>query len=209
MMRRTRARNFRRTLEPMRVLIIGPPGSGKGTQSLRLSRALRIPHVSTGDLLREAVALATPLGLSISECVASGRLVPDVFVNELVQRRLEKLDVRRRGFLLDGFPRTLDQLDGLVRWLAPDSLDAAIELAISDEVAGERLARRRRSDDTTSCIRERFHAFERETSPVLCRLKGDDLLISVDADRRTDEITNQLLHALGTPHRQLLSAARP
>jgi adenylate kinase len=193
----------------MRLLIAGLPGSGKGTQSLRLARALMIPHVSTGDLLREAIRCATPLGLSISECVAAGRLVPDVFVNELVHARLERSDARRRGFLLDGFPRNLDQFDGLVRWLRPEALDAAIELAVSNEVASERLAMRGRTDDTTPGVRERFHAFERDTSPLLRRLDGDGLLISVDADRPVDDITSELLDTLRRRHRRVMSPARP
>jgi adenylate kinase len=147
--------------------------------------------------------------VSISECVAAGRLVPDALVNELVHARLEKPDARRRGFLLDGFPRNLDQFEGLVRWLRPDALDAAIELAVSDEVARGRLASRGRSDDTTPGVRERFRAFERETSPLLRRLDRDGLLISVDADRPIDDITRELLHALGRPHRGVMSTARP
>lgn len=208
-MRRTIGRTLRRNPEPMRLLIAGLPGSGKGTQSVRLARALAIPHVSTGDLLRESIRCATPVGVSISECVAAGRLVPDALVNELVHARLEKPDVRRRGFLLDGFPRNLDQFEGLVRWLRPDALDAAIELAVSDEVARGRLASRGRSDDTTPGVRERFRAFERETSPLLRRLDRDGLLISVDADRPIDDITRELLHALGRPHRGVMSTARP
>lgn len=193
----------------MRLLIIGPPGAGKGTQSVRLSRALNVPHVSTGDLLREAVRRSTPLGLSISECVAAGRMVPDALVNELVHTRLEKADARQRGFLLDGFPRNFGQLEDFVGWLAPAGLDAAIELAISKDVAEERLAMRSRLDDTISGIRERFRAFEDETSTVLRRLQLDGLLISVDADRPVDDITDELLTALGAPHRRLLSARRP
>jgi adenylate kinase len=193
----------------MRLLIVGPPGSGKGTQSLRLSRELTIPHISAGDLLREAIAFATPLGDSVSKCVAAGRLVPDVLVNEVVRARLDEPDARGRGFLLDGFPRTLDQLDALLRWLSPDGLDAAIELAVPNTVAVQRLARRGRTDDTSTGIRERFHAFERETSPLLRRLDGQGLLISVDADRPISDVTDELLDALRTPHRRVLASARP
>jgi adenylate kinase len=165
-----------------------------------VSRALAIPHVSAGELLRDAVRRSTPLGLSISECLAAGRLVPDVFVNELVQRRLEKPDARRRGFLLDGFPRNLEQLEAFVRWLAPAVLDAALELVVPKDVAERRLATRNRLDDTIPGIRERFGAFERETSTMLHRLERDGLLISVDADRPIDAITGELLHALATPN---------
>ena len=90
----------------MKLLIFGPPGSGKGTQSLRLSRMLGVRHVSTGDLLRNAIRDETPLGFDVSECVAEGRLVPDVLISELVHARLGQLAARDSGFLLDGFPRT-------------------------------------------------------------------------------------------------------
>src|SRR5947207_7678481 len=110
----------------MKLLIVGPPGSGKGTQSLRVSAALGIPHMSPGALLRHAIRLGTTLGDEACECVAAGHLVPDVLVNELVRERLGPTAARERGFLLDGFPRNRDQLDALLSWLCPDALDAAI-----------------------------------------------------------------------------------
>jgi adenylate kinase len=191
----------------MRLLIAGPPGSGKGTQSLRLSRELAIPHISTGELLREAIRFGSPLGRSVRDCVDAGRLVPDVLVNGLVQARLEEPDARQRGFLLDGFPRNADQLDALVGWLGPDRLDGAIVLAVPNVVATERLAMRARSDDTVPGIRERFLAFERETSLLLQRLDARGLLIAVDADRPINEITEELLDALRTLHPQVLAPA--
>ena len=185
----------------MKLLIVGPPGSGKGTRSPRLSRLLAVPHISTGELLRGAIRGGTPLGYSVSECVAGGRLVPDVLVNELVRERLGRSDVRDRGFLLDGFPRNLDQLDALLLWLVPDSLDAAIELAVSDEVAVQRLAIRGRTDDTAPAIRERLEAFERETKPLLGRLDAEGLLISVDADRPVNDVTEEVLDLVRKPRR--------
>ncbi len=186
----------------MKLLIVGPPGSGKGTQSPRLSRLLAIPHISTGELLRGAIRRGTPLGYSVSECVAGGRLVPDALVNELVRERLGRPDVRDRGFLLDGFPRNLDQLDALLLWLVPDGLDAAIELAVSNEVAVQRLATRGRTDDTSPAIRERLQAFERETTPLLRRLDAEGLLISVDADRPINDVTEEVLDSLRKPRRR-------
>ena len=185
----------------MRLLIAGPPGSGKGTQSRRVSGALGIPHVSTGDLLRDAIRLGTPLGYGASECVAEGRLVPDALVNELVQARLGRADVRERGFLLDGFPRNLDQLDALLVWLVPHGLHAAIELVVPNEVALERLATRGRADDTTPGIRERLEAFQRETTPLLGRLDDEGLLVSIDADRPINEVTEALLDSFRTHRR--------
>ncbi len=176
------------------------------------SRASRIregeiPHISTSDLLRNAVRLGTPPGYSAGECVAAGRLVPDTLVNELLQERLRGLDVHDRGFLLDGFPRTVDQLDALLVWLAPDTLDGSIELAISTEFAVQRLIARGRPDDTSSAIRERLQAFELETRPVLDRLEERGLLISVDADRPIGEVTEELLDSLRKrrPHARVTS----
>jgi adenylate kinase len=183
----------------MNLLIVGPPGSGKGTQSLRISRTLGIPHISTGELLRDAIRLGTPLGDNACECVTAGNLVPDALVNELVHARLEETDIRQRGFLLDGFPRNLEQLDALLAWLRPEGLDAAIELAVPNEVVLQRLAGRGRTDDTAAGIRERLRAFARETSPVLHHLEARGLLISVDANRPVDDIGGDILEALTVP----------
>ena len=180
----------------MNMLIVGPPGSGKGTQSLRISRALAISHVSTGELLREAIRLGTPLGESACACVAAGCLVPDALVNELVRGRLALPATRARGFLLDGFPRNLEQLDALLSWLPPSGLDAAIELAVPNDVVERRLMTRERTDDTAAGIHERLQAFDRDTVPMLRELKCRGLLISVDADRPVDDVTADILQGL-------------
>jgi adenylate kinase len=180
----------------MNLLIVGPPGSGKGTQSLRISRALGIPHVSTGALLRHAIRLGTPLGDSACECVAAGHLVPDALVNELVRERLGHATSRTRGFLLDGFPRNRAQLDALLSWLHPESLDAAIELVARSEIVVERLTTRGRTDDTEVGIAARLGAYEVETSPMLRDLEAAGLLIPVDADRPVDDVTRVILASL-------------
>jgi adenylate kinase len=180
----------------MNLLIVGPPGSGKGTQSLRISRALGIPHVSTGALLRHAIRLGTPLGDSACECVAAGHLVPDALVNELVRERLGHATARTRGFLLDGFPRNRAQLDALLSWLHPESLDAAIELVARSEIVVERLTTRGRTDDTEVGIAARLGAYEVETSPMLRDLEAAGLLIPVDADRPVDDVTRVILTSL-------------
>ena len=180
----------------MNLLIVGPPGSGKGTQSLRISRALGIPHVSTGALLRHAIRLGTPLGDSACECVAAGHLVPDALVNELVRERLGHGTARTRGFLIDGFPRNRAQLDVLLSWLHPEALDAAIELAVPSEVVVQRLMTRGRTDDTEAGIAARLGAYEVETSLMLRDLETTGLLISVDADRPIDDVTTDILASL-------------
>jgi adenylate kinase len=180
----------------MEILIVGPPGSGKGTQSLRVSRALAISHISTGELLREAIRLGTPLGDSACECVAAGRLVPDALVYELVRARLELPATRARGFLLDGFPRNVEQLDALLGWLPAPGLNAAIELAVPNDVVERRLTTRGRTDDTAAGIDERLRAFDRDTVPMLRDLESRGLLVSVDADRPADAVTADILQAL-------------
>jgi adenylate kinase len=180
----------------MNLLIVGPPGSGKGTQSLRISRALGIPHVSTGALLRHAIRLGTPLGDSACECVAAGHLVPDALVNELVRERLGHTTARRRGFLLDGFPRNRAQLDALLSWLHPESLDAAIELRVQSEIVVQRLTTRGRTDDTEAGIAARLGGYEVETSPMLRDLDAAGLLIPVDADQPIDYVTTDILASL-------------
>ena len=180
----------------MKLLIVGPPGSGKGTQSLRVSRALGIPHVSTGALLRHAIRLGTPLGESACECVAAGHLVPDALVNELVRERLSHTTARERGFLLDGFPRSRAQLDALLSWLHPESLDAAIQLAVRSEIVVQRLTTRGRADDTEAGIAARLGAYDVETSLMLPDLEAAGLLIPVDADRPIDVVTRDILASL-------------
>jgi len=180
----------------MRLLIVGPPGSGKGTQSLRMSRALGIPHVSTGELLRDAIRLGTPLGDIACDCVAAGHLVPDALVNELVCARLEQTDTHERGFLLDGFPRNVGQLHALLDWLEPEGLDAAIELVVPTEVVVRRLVARGRTDDSAAGVRERLRAFEGETRPLLHHLATRGLLISIDANRPVEDVGGDILDAL-------------
>jgi adenylate kinase len=185
----------------MKLIIVGPPGSGKGTQSLRMSRALGIPHISTGASLRHAIQLGTPLGDAACECVAAGHLVPDELVTELVHERLGQVRARERGFLLDGFPRNQAQLDALLGWLDPGTLDAAIELAVPHDIVVHRLVARARTDDTEAGIHERLRAFERDTVPMVRDLDERGLLISVDADRPAHEVTYDILGALAVPTR--------
>jgi adenylate kinase len=179
------------------LLLVGPPGSGKGTQALRISRVLAIPQLSTGELLRDAIRLGTPLGTRAGECVAAGRLVPDALVNELVRAHLEPRSAREHGILLDGFPRNVEQLRALLEWLAPEGLSAAIELVVPSGVVMERLATRGRTDDTAAGVRERLRAFTSETSPMLRELERDGLLVSIDANRPVTHVTAEIMAAIG------------
>ena len=189
----------------VKLLIAGCPGSGKGTQSARLCHVLGMPHISSGDLLRKAIRSGTPLGQRVAAYVENGRLAPDELVSELVQDRLSQRDVQARGFILDGYPRTLDQLGVLGSWLAPYQIDAAVELAVPTSAMLERLSARRRADDTMRTIRQRLEAFDRETRPMLRWLKQRGVLITVHADKPVGDVTAELL-ALLQPSPRLLQA---
>jgi len=183
----------------MRLLVVGPQGSGKGTQAKRLAAAYGIPHVATGDILRAAVAEGTALGRRVQPILERGDLVPDELMIELIRERLAGED----GFLLDGFPRTLPQAQALEAMLDElgKPLDAVLLLDVSDEVALTRLLGRQReegrSDDTPEAIRKRLRLYHELTEPVLERYRAAGLLVEVDGERTMDEVTAALEEALG------------
>lgn len=182
----------------MRLLLVGPQGSGKGTQAKRLAAVHGIPHVATGDILRAAVAERTPLGRRVQPILERGDLVPDDLMIGLIRERLAGED----GFLLDGFPRTLPQAEALDAMLAElgKPLDAVLLLDVSDEVALARLLGRQReegrSDDTPDAIRNRLRLYHELTEPVLERYRAAGLLVEVDGERTMDEVTAALEDAL-------------
>ncbi len=163
-----------------RVLMLGPPGSGKGTQGERLARALGVDHISSGDLLREAVAAGTPLGRQVEQHLAAGRLAPDELVREAVRPALE----RRDGYVLDGFPRTLAQTGGV-------GFDAVVHLDVPEQEVKRRLLARGRGDDQEDAIAERLREYEHDTRPLIDHYR--DVLVEVDGDRTVDEIAEDLL----------------
>lgn len=179
----------------MRVVLVGPPGAGKGTQAARLSERLGVPHISTGDLFRAHVSQRTPLGQDVARYLDAGQLVPDEVTNEMVRERLAEPDTAL-GFLLDGFPRTVAQAHVLGKILAQDGhdLDAVLELRVPEDVVVARLLARGRSDDTEEVIRHRQGVYRSETEPLLDHYR--DLLVSVDAVGDIDEITARALAAL-------------
>jgi adenylate kinase len=185
----------------MRLLLIGPPGAGKGTQASKLSEVFGIPAISTGDIFRENVKNQTPLGLEAKSFMDSGAYVPDSLTNKLVRDRLKNPDCAN-GFLLDGYPRTADQVDELDSILKETngSLDAVIQLtADSDEVV-KRLARRAieqgRSDDTEDVIRNRMAVYEKQTAPLITMYAARGSLIMVDGLGEIDEVTSRIKEAL-------------
>lgn len=179
----------------MRLVLVGPPGAGKGTQALVLSERLAMPHISTGELFRAHAERATDLGLAAKTYMDRGDLVPDEVTNEMVHRRLEELDARA-GFVLDGFPRTVAQADVLKSYLAEQNaeLDAVLEFQVPEEVVMERLLARGRNDDSADVIHNRFEVYRSETAPLL-EYYGDRLL-QVDAVGTVDEVTARAIKAL-------------
>ncbi len=179
----------------MRLVLVGPPGAGKGTQAVRLAERLGVPHISTGDLFRANLSEMTPLGVEAKRYMDAGDLVPDSVTCGMVRARLDESDART-GFILDGFPRTVPQahaLDAMLDELGV-ALDAVVEFAVADEVVVGRLLGRGRSDDTEDVIRNRQKVYRDETAPLLDHYRAK--LVSVDAVGPVDEVAERLVNAL-------------
>ena len=185
----------------MRLLLVGPPGAGKGTQAVRLAEAFGVPAISTGDIFRANIKNETALGLQVKEILASGGYVSDAVTNAIVQDRLAQDDCEP-GFLLDGYPRTLAQVAALDGMLAAHgtSLDHVLELTVDDDAVVARLLKRARvegrSDDTEEVIRERMAIYHRETRPLSDTYRERGLLVEVDGLGAVDEVTTRILTAL-------------
>lgn len=178
-----------------RLVLVGPPGAGKGTQADTLSKKLSVPHISTGDLFRAHVAEHTPLGEEAQRYLDSGDLVPDTVTNEMVRERLAEADTAN-GFLLDGFPRNTKQAEVLSQLLAESGqkLDAVVQLDVPEDVVVERLLSRGRKDDTEEVIRRRQQVYVSETAPLLDHYQ--DILLKVDGVGEVDEVAGRVLDAL-------------
>jgi len=178
-----------------RLVLVGPPGAGKGTQATALSEKLNVPHISTGDLFRKNIAEETELGKRVKGILDSGKLVPDEITNQMLVERLEQPDTSD-GFLLDGYPRNLGQAELLSKVLADSDqkLDAVVQLLVDEEALVQRLLARGRSDDNEDVIRHRLHVYQSETAPLLDYYR--DLLVTVDGVGEIDEVTDRVLAAL-------------
>ena len=206
----------------MKLVFLGPPGAGKGTQAARVCEKLSIPHISTGDMLRSAIASGTPTGLKAKTYVESGGLVPDEVLIEMVRERLSQADCTN-GYLLDGFPRTVHQAEALNEISAPDKV---IDVEVRDERLMARLTGRRvckncantfhvsslanekvcpdcggelyqRKDDSPETISNRLNVYHSQTAPLIDFYTRAGTLRTVDGDNGLDEVTSAILDALG------------
>lgn len=185
----------------MRLVIMGPPGAGKGTQAAVIASMLGIPHISTGDIFRANVSQGTPLGIEAKKYMDAGEYVPDGVTNAMVRDRLTHDDCRP-GFLLDGYPRTVEQVGELNAMLSSASqrLDAVLELTVDiDEVVGrlvKRSAEQGRSDDTEDVIRRRLEVYFEQTAPLIEMYRSQGLLVQVDGLGEIADVTGRIVVAL-------------
>ncbi|WP_180962999.1 adenylate kinase [Actinomyces graevenitzii] len=185
----------------VRMVLLGPPGAGKGTQAARISERLNIPAISTGDIFRKNIAEGTELGKAAKSYIDKGEYVPNEVTNGLVRDRLH-WDDAVEGFLLDGYPRTLDQVEELERMLDADglSLDVAVEITADTEEIVKRLLKRateqNRADDTEPVIRHRMEVYTAQTQPLVDVYRDMGLLVQVDGIGEIDEVTERIYEAL-------------
>lgn len=192
----------------MRLVLLGPPGSGKGTQAERLVEALHVPHLSSGHLLREEVAAGTPLGRKAKPLIERGALVPDRLVSDMIAERIQRKDAEH-GFILDGFPRTVAQAQMLEQALAKQrqELDAVLQIAVTEEALIGRVLRRAREakergeearkDDDSEVFKQRMASYRAETEPVIEHYRKLGKLRTVNGDLPVPAVTQQLLAAIG------------
>ncbi|MEB3224558.1 MAG: adenylate kinase [Synechococcus sp.] len=180
-----------------RLIFLGPPGAGKGTQAQILAESCGIPHISTGEILREAIASQTELGQKAQGFVDRGELVPDSLILDLIRERLQQSDAQQ-GWILDGFPRNVSQAEFLSGLLAElnQSCDVALNLEVPDSTLVERLLSRGRKDDNQDTIRRRLEVYREQTAPVIDFYQNQGALKSVDGDRPLEEVTVALKNAI-------------
>ena len=185
----------------MRLVLLGAPGSGKGTQAARLKEHLQVPHISTGDLLRAEVAAGSKLGLAAKEVMARGELVSDAILLGMLEDRVSRSDTAN-GFILDGYPRNLaqaDALDALLKRIGKP-MDYAVQLEVPTELLVERIAGRAaaegRADDNPESVRKRLEVYDSQTAPVIEFYRQHGQLTVVDGVGALDEVFTRLVSAL-------------
>lgn len=180
----------------MRLLFIGPPGAGKGTQAGRVADRLGIPHISTGDMFRHHVAAGTELGKQVKAIMEAGDYVPDSITVAMLKERIAEDDAAG-GFILDGFPRTIAQVEALDELIGEDGLDKVVLFRVDNDVLVERMLARGRADDNEETIRNRLNVYEEQTAPLIDLYRERGVLVEVDGVGEIDEITERVLAALG------------
>ena len=204
----------------MRIVLLGPPGAGKGTQAKGLVEKYGIVQLSTGDMLRAAVAAGTPIGLKAKDIMARGELVPDEIVVGIVSDRIDQPDARN-GFILDGFPRTVPQAEALDWMLAKKKLrlDAVIELKVDHDILLRRIENRveqmklrgepLRADDNPEILKQRLAAYEAQTAPLVSYYKGKGALRTVDGMASISDVTAAIGRALADAAFRPVSPSKP
>lgn len=172
-----------------RIIFLGPPGAGKGTQAQMLAADCSVPHISTGDILRAAVAQGTDLGKKAEAFMSAGELVPDALILDLIRERLAEEDAQP-GWVLDGFPRNVPQAEFLIKLLEQieQPADFVINLDVADEVIVTRLLKRGRADDEESVIRHRLEVYRQQTAPLIDFYRDRQQLVSVDGSQPMDAV---------------------
>lgn len=195
----------------VKLVFLGPPGAGKGTQAARLAGVYNVAHVSTGEILRSNVARQTPLGIQAKEYMNRGDLVPDSLIRNMIEHRLEEPDTQV-GWILDGFPRNVNQASFVDELLSKKmvskeikngheaSLFRVINLVVSEEILVERLLARGRADDNEETIRHRLQVHHQETEPLIEFYQKRDQLVSVEGDRLVDDVTKALKEAIDSSY---------
>ncbi|WP_420174573.1 adenylate kinase [Luteococcus sp. OSA5] len=185
----------------MRLLIMGAPGAGKGTQAKLIANHYRIPAISTGAIFRANIAAKTPLGMRVQQLISAGEFVPDVITTAVVAKRLLENDALD-GWLLDGYPRTTDQVEALDIILEDQRqhFDCVLSLEVDPEVLVERLVKRAeiegRADDNEETIRRRMEVYREETEPLMNIYRERGLLVSVDGQGSVDEVAERIFAAI-------------
>lgn len=181
----------------LRIVLLGPPGSGKGTQAGTLAESLGVPAISTGEMLREAVAAASPLGLRVNEIMAAGELVDDATMADVVRDRLGSDDAQK-GFVLDGYPRTLSQAATLQEILEQSGhrLAAVVQIDVPEGELVNRVLGRHRADDTEEVILQRLAVYHAQTEPLVAYYRERSLLRDIDGHQSIEDVSDSIRDAL-------------
>ena len=183
----------------VRLLFIGPPGAGKGTQAQRVAERLGIPHVSTGEMFRHHVANGSELGMKVEAIMAAGDYVPDEITVAMLEQRIGEPEAAG-GYILDGFPRTVGQVSSLDDLIGEDGLDRVVVFEVDEAELVERMLSRGRADDSSETIRKRFEVYMAQTRPLLDIYDDRGITVSVDGLGEMDEVTDRIVDVLESRH---------